>query len=114
MFVNSEYLNYDNIVELGDNYVCLTRSSSVDADWQNPKTINVVYQYITPSVLSIESTRTFTSSQTFESIETSDYFFDRADCPQIICCELAVIFFIIFILNGLTRFVKKGGVFFGS
>lgn len=114
MFVNSDFLNYDNIVEVGDNYVCLAKTSSVSADWQNPRTIDVIYQYFTPSILTIETTKTFNSSQIFESIETSDDFFDRPDCPQIICCELAVIFFVLFILNGLTRFVKKGGVFFGS
>lgn len=114
MFVNSEYLNYDNIVEIGDNFVCLTKVSSVSADWQNPSTIDVIYQYNFPSILTIETERTFNSSQYFPSVETSDNFFDRPDCPQIISCELAVIFFILFVLNGLTRFVKKGGIFFGQ
>lgn len=114
MFVNSDYLNYDNIVEVGENYICLSKVNSVSADWQNPKTIDIIYQYISPSILTIESSRTFSSSQIFENVEVSDNFFDRADSPQIIMCELAVIFFILFILNALTRFVRKGGVFFGS
>lgn len=114
MFVNSEYLAYDNVVEFGDNYICLTKKTSVNGTWDNPVNIDVIYQYIEPSILTIPSTKTFTHSETFEAIETSDNFFDRADCPQIVVCNFSVIFFILFFLNGLTRFVKKGGVFFGS
>lgn len=114
MFVNSDYLNYDNIVEISDNYVCLTRSNSVNGDWQNPVTIDVVYQYLTPSFLCIESERTFTNSVDFKPIETTDNYWQRADALEIIIVQFFIIFFILFIFNSLTRFVRKGGVVFGS
>lgn len=114
MFVNSDYLDFDNIVEISDNYVCLSKRSSVTADWQNPTTIDVIYQYSYPSILTIESERTFNSSQNFYPADVTDDFFERSDAPIIIVCELIVIFFILFVLNALTRFVRKGGVFFGS
>lgn len=114
MFVNTNYLDYEYIVEASDNYICLAKRSSVSANWQNPTTIDVIYQYISPSIMTVEAERTFTNSQEFSLVEVSDNFFKRADCPQLIICELAVIFFILFILNALTRFVRKGGVFFGS
>ena len=114
MFVNSDYLDYEYIIEASDNYICLAKRSSVSADWQNPVTIDVIYQYVSPSIMTVEAERTFNSSQTFSRVDVSDNFFERADCPQIIVCELLVIFFILFVLNALTRFVRKGGVFFGS
>lgn len=114
MFVNSDYLDYKYIVDVSDNYVCLSKRSSVSADWQHPTTIDVIYQYFNPSIITLESSMTFSSSQQFSLADVSDNFFDRADCPQLIVCELSVIFFILFVLNALTRFVRKGGVFFGS
>lgn len=114
MFVNNDYLDYKYIVDVSDNYVCLAKRSSVSADWQHPITIDVIYQYLNPSIITLESSKTFSSSQQFSLVDVSDNFFERADCPQIITCELLVIFFIMFVLNALTRFVRKGGVFFGS
>lgn len=114
MFVNKDYEDYEHIVEVNDNYVTLTKRSSVNADWQRPIEIDVIHQYINPSILTIEDTMTFTSSRDFESIETSSNFFDRADCPNIIIASMCVILFVLFIINGLTRFVRKGGVFFGE
>lgn len=114
MFVNSDYLDYRYIVDVSDNYVCLAKTSSVSADWQNPITIDVIYQYLNPSIMTLESSMTFSNSQQFSLVDVSDNFFERSDCPQIISCQLAVIFFILFVLNALTRFVRKGGVFFGS
>ena len=114
MFVNENYSNYKYLVSVADNYVVLSKTSSVTADWQNPKTIDIIYQYINPSFLVIEDTRSFSSSQTFERIETSHSFFARADSLDLIKVQVILIFMILFFLNGITRFVKKGGVFFGS
>ena len=114
MFINESYKNYKYVVSVADNYVVLAKTSSVNADWQNPKTIDVIYQYLNPSFLVIEDTRVFSSSQTFERVDSSQSFFSRADCNSIILSQFLIIFFTIFVLNGLTRFIKKGGVFFGS
>lgn len=114
MFVNSDYLNYDNVVEYSDNYVCLAKTSGVSADWQNPVTIDVVYQYFYPSTLTIEGERRFTSSQDFDYIDVTDNFWERADCPIIFIAGFILTFFLILILNGFTKIGKKGGIFFGQ
>lgn len=46
-----------------------------------------------------------------EDISTSDY--DRADMPQIFVCQFLCCFFFVWILNQLSKLVKKGGVFGG-
>ena len=114
MFVNEEYKDYKYVVGNSDNYLVLAKQSSVNADWNNPKTIDVVYQYLDPSFVSFEATRTFTTNTYFSEIETSQSFFARADSLDLIKVEVILIFMILFFLNGLTRFVRKGGVFFGS
>lgn len=114
MFVNEEYSQFKYVVGLSDNYLILAKQSNVLADWNNPKTIDVVYQYLTPSFLTVEATRTFTSNTNFSEIETSQEFFARCDSLDLIKVQVILIFMIIFFLNSLTRFVRKGGVFFGS
>lgn len=114
MFVNENYKNYKYVVGISDNYLILANRSSVTASWDNPKTIDVVYQYLNPSFLTVEATRQFTTTTYFSEVDTSQSFFARADSLDLIKVQMIVIFFVIFVLNGLTRFVKKGGVFFGS
>lgn len=114
MFVNEGYERYTYLVEASDNYVVLARQSSVSADWQNPETINVIHQYIKPSTLTLEGTRTFTSSQSFTDIDCSDDYWERGDVSEILCCSFMMLFFLLFLLNGLTRIARKGGIFFGS
>lgn len=115
MFINENYKNYNYVVGISDNYLILAKQDHVNADWNNQKTIDVIYQYLNPSFLTIEATRTFSTTTYFTQIdENSQSFFARADCNDIIQSQFFIIFFVIFVLNGLTRFVKKGGVFFGN
>lgn len=114
MFVNENYKNYKYVVGISDNYLILAKQDHVIADWNNQKTIDVVYQYLNPSFLTVEATRTFSSTTYFSDVDTSQSFFARADCLDLIKAQMIIIFFTIFVLNGLTRFVKKGGVFFGN
>lgn len=114
MFINQNYKNYKYVVGISDNYLILARQSSVNASYNNPVTIDVVYQYLNPSFLTVEATRTFTTFTNFSQIESSQSFFARADSMDIIKSQFLIIFFVIFIINGLTRFVKKGGIFFGQ
>ena len=114
MFVENEYKNFKYLVSAENNYVILTNQSYVNADWQNQKKIDVIYKYINPSILTIEGQKTYTNTQYFERIETTDNFFERADCLSIINTQLYLILFFCILFNGLTRFVKKGGVIFGD
>lgn len=114
IFVNEGYESYDNLVEIGDNYVVLSNRGSVNGTWQEPDEINVIYQYFKPSTQTIRTTRTFTDSRSFESIDITDDFYYRGDCCEIMTIGIIMTFFFIFILNGLTRIGKKGGIFFGQ
>ena len=110
IFVNENYDNYKYLVEVGDNYIVLSNSSSVHGSWQDPDTYEVIYQYLTPSTLVIEETRTTTSENYFTRIETSSEFWKRADAPNIFFWGLGITFFALFIINQLTRIVKRGGL----
>lgn len=114
MFVNKDYLNYKYLIDSSDNYVILTNKHSVNGSWQTPEEIDVIYQYLKPSFLTLETTQTFSSVRDFEQIDVNNNFFSRADCLDIIKVQIMIIFFILFLFNGLTRFVKKGGIFFGQ
>ena len=110
IYVNDNYKNYKYLVEVSDNYVCLSDTRIVSADWQNPLTIDVIYQYLTPSTYVIEGTKTYTSEKSFDIIETSQEFWDRADASNIFYSGLVITFFAVFIINQLTRIVKRGGL----
>lgn len=114
IFVNEGYNRYKYVVEMNDNYIVLTNQRTVTADWQNPEQIDVIYQYFYPSTQTIENTRNYTSNNTFTEIETTDDFYYRADAPIIMTIGMIMTFFFIFILNGMTRIGKKGGIFFGQ
>ena len=114
MFVNEDYTSYKYLVDASDNYVILTDQRSVNGSWQSPEEIDVIYQYLKPSFVTLETTQTFSSARYFEQIDVNNNFYSRADCLDIIKVQIMIIFFILFIFNGLTRFVKKGGIFFGQ
>lgn len=114
LFVNEGYERYKYVVDESDNYVVLTNQRTVTADWQNPEEIEVIYQYIKPSILTIEDTRTYTSNTVFEEIETTDDLWYRGDCPEIQMCMIIMCMFLIWIFNALTKIGKKGGIFFGQ
>lgn len=111
MYVPEDYENYKYLVSANDNFVVLTNTRNVVASWDNPKSVNVVYQYFIPSIYTISDTVTFSNNKEFTEIETSTSFYDRADCPQLITCSLLLIFFLLFIFNGVTKFARRGGIF---
>lgn len=114
MYVDEDYLSYRYVVSYSDNFVVLSNSSSVNASWDSPRTIDTVIQYIKPSSLSIPSEQTFTSSRTFSRIDVNSDLESRADYPEIMTATFCIGFFVVFLINGLTKLVKKGGIFFGS
>ena len=114
MYVPENYSRYRYIVNYSDNYVVLSNRSGVSADWNNPTTIPVIIQYVNPSCYTIVANQTFNTSRDFTEVEVSSDFYSRSDCPQLITCIMSLIFFILFLFNGVTRIVKKGGIFFGQ
>ena len=71
MFVNSDYLDYKYLVSVSDNYVVLTDQHTVNGSWQDPEQIDIIYQFFEPSTLTIESTRSFSSQNTFDQISVT-------------------------------------------
>lgn len=115
IYVPSEYSNYKYLVSVSDNYIVLSNSNSIDGTWDNADTINVIYQYLTPSIYTIESTYTSTSSRRFSNYASniSDSVFVRADFPQLFICNFICVLIFAFVLNGITRLVRRGGALFG-
>lgn len=113
IFVNSDYSNYNRLVGVSDNYVVLTNSSYADGTWQQPDEIDVIYQYLTPSILTIEGTRSFTNYQEFERVDITDNDWYRADIPQTLTFSFLLVVGVLFIFNACTRLFRRGGVIFG-
>ena len=111
MFVNEDYANYKYLVSVSDNYVVLTNRHSVNADWQRPVTIDIIYQYFDPSYITIESERNITSQIVYSEVDISSDFWDRPDCPKLIVAIFCVSILLIKIVNSITEFVQKGGLF---
>lgn len=114
MFVNEGYEDFCYLVSVNDNFVVLTDVPSVTAGIDSPRSIDIIYQYLNPSTITIESTTTYRSSQDFTEVDVDSSFYSRSDCPSIINCSLLLIFTALFLFNGVTRFIKKGGIVFGS
>lgn len=114
MFVNEGYEDYEYLVEASDNYYILSKDSYADGESGDEDIINVIYQYIKPSTLTIEGKIIYTTSKDFEKIEQSNNYWDRGDCCEITLATFTIIWFVLFVINALTRLVRKGGVFFGS
>lgn len=114
MFVNEGYENYKYLVKASDNYIILSNDNYASGTWENPDSINIIYQYIKPSILTIEGQMEFTNEETFERVETTSNYWDRGDACELTIAGLGILFFILFIINALTRFVRKGGIFFGQ
>lgn len=115
MYVPGDYSSYKYVVSCSDNYIILTNRHSVNADWQNPVTIDIIYQYFKPSFVTIEGERTLTSSQTYEQVDISDNDFERGDFCDFFTSAMLFISVIVFtIINGLSRIFKKGGIIYGQ
>lgn len=114
IFVNEEYSDFQYLVSVSDNYFILTNQRSSSGTWQDPETIEIIYQYIYPSIYTIEATQSITNTRTFEKIDITSNIENRADFNNILNSYFIILFFFIFILNGFTRFAKKGGIFFGN
>lgn len=115
MFVNEDYISYKYVVGVSDNYVVLTNRSSVSGSWDNPQTLDIIYQYLKPSYLTIEGERTFNNSQTFERIDVSSNNIERADFTDIFTsCMLFIAVIVFTCINCVTKLVHRGGALYGN
>lgn len=114
MYVPEGYEDFKYIVDFSDNYIVLSDRSSVSGDWQNPVERDVLVVYHVPSIYHFTYKRRFTTSQQFTRVDVDSSIYSRADCPNIVCASFCLGLLIVFCINGLTKFVKRGGIFFGS
>ena len=112
MYINENYNNYKYLVYASDNYICLSNSSRVEGSSGDPDSINVIYNYFNNGFI-LEDSLDFEYSKHFNNIEDSfsNNITDLGLFPQIFICGFILIFVLIFIINNLTKLVKKGGVF---
>lgn len=127
--------DYRYIVDLQSNYIVLYNHSSISSI-NSP--ISVYIQFFTPSQYVYIPNYYLTNSSliltelttTYDLVDSSstdieyttrlsqldnDYIssdiFDRSDFPQIFICGFIILFLFAFILNNLSKLVKKGGIF---
>ena len=110
IYLNDNYKNYKYLVEVSDNYICLTDEKNIVADWEHPHSIDVVYQFFKPSTYVVEDVKTYTSDRSFETVKTSQDFWDRGDSPALFSVSVLVIACTLFLINILTKIVKRGGI----
>lgn len=110
MFINEDFDNFEYVVDYSDNYVVLSNRSRVNGSFDNPQTIPVIVQYLYPSTLVIEDTRTFRTSTEFNSIDSSSGFFNRPDCPFILLASFFIVLLTCVVINQVTEFICKGGI----
>lgn len=110
MYINENYNNYKYLVEPHDNYVILSNKSHISGSSGDADLIPVVYNYYYPSV-SLPGTYSSEQSFSFTSLDLSNNIEDRADFPLIFICGFIIIYTLIFLINQLTKLVRKGGVF---
>lgn len=113
MYIDSNYNNYDHLIEAHDNYLILSSSSRINGSSGDPDTINCVYNYFIPSI-TIPGRYSSEESFSFTTLDLTNNIADRADFPLIFICGFILIFILIFIINQLTKLVKKGGIFGNS
>lgn len=110
MYLESDYSNYNHLVELHDNFAVLSTSSHINGSSGDPDEVNALANYFDPHYVvpfTYRSEETFS----FDQITTSDNIEDRGDFPKIFICGFIIIFILIFIINNLSKLFKKGGIF---
>lgn len=110
MYIDNDYLSYSYLVEAHDNYVILSNVSSIQGESGDFDSVHAVYNYFSPPV-TIPFTYYSYDTFNFPSIEVDNNFSSRADFPFIFLCSFTLIFVLIFIINQLSKLVKKGRYF---
>lgn len=110
MYIDENYNSYHYLVEAHDNYLILSNKSHISGSSGDIDSIPIVYNYFSPAV-TFSSTYSSEETRSFTSLDLSNNIEDRADFPIIFLCGFTLIFTFIFIINQITKLVRKGGVF---
>ena len=116
IYIDSNYSDYKYLVDYGSSYIVVSNRSHISGSSGDPASIPVYVQYFNPSIYGFETTYTSEQYINFSNISNdfSHSIYDRGDFPVIFICGFLILFTFAFILNNLTRLVKKGGLLFSS
>lgn len=111
VYINSGDSNFKYLVEPHDNFLILSTKSHISGSSGDPDSVPALASYFNGYSFPF----TYSSEQTFSFSNIADSFTsnfeDRSDFPVIFICGFILIFTLIFIINQLSKLVKKGGVF---
>lgn len=113
VYVDENYNNYKYLVRASDNYIILTNQRNAGyTDNYNAEEIDVIYQYISPSTMVIESTETIRGYTEFTEVENrTSEFWERGDISNISTVVAIITILTCFVINGVTKIFIKGGMF---
>lgn len=109
LYTNDDYLNYKYVVTYSDNYLVLTNTHRVYADYTSPDDINCLVQYLEPSDLRFETVQTFYQNRTFPEVELSSSDWQRSDISKVMIVSFLIVILTIFIYNILSKIFVRGG-----
>lgn len=133
MFISDEIpATFDRIAELSDNYVVLVKEPKL----YTGSSYEAYVQYFSPSVLVVHlddykiktgdsmsldyttnasgdllSAEVSYELSTYELESRENGFYDRYDSPYILFHQFFILFLFVWVLNQMSKLVKKGGVF---
>lgn len=112
-YMNSDYSDYKYLVEAHDDFLILSSRSHISGSSGDIDYIPIIYQYLSPSSLTIPSRYYSYDTLTFVDVSSqfSDSIYDRKDFPLIFICGFIILLIFLFVLNNLTKLVHKGGIF---
>lgn len=109
-YSTQEYLSYNHLVEAHDNYIILSSANRINGSSGDPDSVPAIYSYLNPHV-EIPFTYSSEESFSFPLVSLSSDLQDSSMFPSIFICSFILIFVFVFIINQLTKLVKKGGIF---
>lgn len=108
--------SYKYLLDYGSNYIVLTNSSHLHGSSGDPDIVNSFIVYSEPSFSYLPYRYYSYDSMSLtdvSSVLTNDLYYAR-DFPLIISVSLLVLFCLLFIFNGFTRLILRGGVLFNK
>lgn len=113
IYVDENYDNYKYLVEVSNNYIVLTNQRT--AGYENSydyEEIDIIYQFFEPSTMIIEDTKNVRGYTEYTEIENrTSEFWERPDISNISIVVALIVVLTLFIINSITKFVIRGGLF---
>ena len=113
VYIDENYDNYKYLVEASDNYLVLTNQRTAGyTDSYEYEEIDIIYQYLNPSTMVIEDTRNVRGYTEYKQVnDITSEFWERPDISNISIVVALIVILVCFIINGVTKFCLRGGLF---